>query len=155
MWTCVSRPKRPTTTTTGSVTAHAQEDPVQTWGLAAATCPDWDCSWFWRHKGQRQLVPGSTTESIVGDVYHLWKTAVSSGAYRGRNCSRGFREEQTVVSLLWGRGLDADIFLCSDPLKRYESQRTKAIREQKPKTPVSQTLDRGQDNSSQAGLPEK
>lgn len=35
-------------------------------------------------------------------------------------CSGGFREEQNMTSLPWGRGLCVDIFLCSDPLNKQE-----------------------------------
>ena len=63
-------------------------------------------------KGRDKQGLDSTAERITGGVHHPCLTAVFSRlTERETVCSGGFREQLTVVSLPWGRGLGAYIFL--------------------------------------------
>ena len=112
---------------------------LQTRGLvvttaAARTHPDWNHLHFGDTGGRDKWGPVLTAERISGVCTACGRLQFPGSLTEGDTLySGGFREEQTVTSPLWSRGLGADIFLCPDPHKRHEElpenksyQRTKA-----------------------------
>lgn len=79
-------------------------------------------------------MPESSSERISGGVRPLWEALLFRDTYRGETaCSGGFREEQTVASVLVGEVWECTFSFSLTPPEKAQ----KASREQKPKKLVS------------------